>query len=58
MYREAKKVALDDFSKIAVGELSKTFLIELKDKMKHRYKLIKQQNEKIAEVSFPYLIKK
>jgi hypothetical protein len=41
MYREAKKAALDDFSKIAVGDLSKTFLIELKDKMKHRYKLIK-----------------
>ena len=28
-----------------------SFLIELKDKMNHKFKLIRQENEKIAEVS-------
>jgi hypothetical protein len=31
--------------------VAKSFLVELKDKMKHKFKLIKQENEKIAEVS-------
>jgi hypothetical protein len=51
LYREAKKSSLEDFSKTAVGDVSKGFLIELKDKMNHKFKLIRQENEKIAEVS-------
>ena len=33
-----------------MGDISKSFLVELKDKMKHKFKLVKQENEKIAEV--------
>jgi hypothetical protein len=51
IYREAKRNALEEFSKTAVGEVARSFLIELKDKMKHKFKMIKQENEKIAEVS-------
>jgi len=51
LYREAKKGALEEFTKTAVGDISKSFLIELKDKMKHKFKLIKQENENVAEVS-------
>ena len=51
IYREAKKNALEEFSKTAVGEVARGFLIELKDKMKHKFKMIKLENEKIAEVS-------
>jgi hypothetical protein len=45
---------LEEFSKTAVGDVAKSFLVELKDKMKHKFKLIKQENEKIAEVSMDY----
>jgi len=41
IYREAKRNALEEFSKTAVGEVARSFLIELKDKMKHKFKLIK-----------------
>lgn len=51
LYREAKRSSLDDFNRTAVGEVSKQFLVELKDKMKHKFKLIRTENEKIAEVS-------
>jgi hypothetical protein len=52
IYREAKRAATEEFAKTAVGDaIAKQFLVELKDKMKHKFKLIKQENEKIAEVS-------
>jgi hypothetical protein len=51
IYREAKRNALEEFAKTAVGEVARSFLIELKDKMKHKFKMIKAENEKIAEVS-------
>lgn len=47
---------MEDFQKTAVGDISKSFLVELKDKMKHKFKMIKQENEKIAEVSLYKLI--
>ena len=49
IYREAKRN--EEFAKTAVGEVARSFLIELKDKMKHKFKMIKAENEKIAEVS-------
>jgi hypothetical protein len=52
IYKECKRNSLEEFSKTAVGDVAKSFLIELKDKMNHKFKLIKQENEKIAEVSF------
>jgi hypothetical protein len=58
IYREAKRNALEEFSKTAVGEVARSFLIELKDKMKHKFKMIKQENEKIAEVSTRLINKK
>lgn len=51
IYKECKRNSLEEFSKTAVGDVAKSFLIELKDKMNHKFKLIKQENEKIAEVS-------
>ena len=51
IYKECKRNSLEEFSKTAVGDVAKSFLVELKDKMKHKFKLIKQENEKIAEVS-------
>ena len=37
-----------------MGDVSKAFLVELKDKMKHKFKLLKQENEKLAEVRAPF----
>jgi hypothetical protein len=34
IYTQAKKIALEEFGKVAVGEVSRQFLIELKDKIK------------------------
>ena len=34
IYTQAKKIALEEFAKVAVGEVSRQFLIELKDKIK------------------------
>lgn len=42
LYREAKRTSLEEFAKTAVGDtVSKAFLVELKDKMKHKFKVIK-----------------
>jgi hypothetical protein len=41
IYKEAKRAAIEEFSKTAVGEVAKGFLVELKDKMKHKFKMIK-----------------
>ena len=37
---------------MAVGEVQRKFLIELKDKMKQKFKYLKQENEKLSEVSW------
>lgn len=49
IYIDSKKVALEDFGKVAVGEVQKQFLAELKDKMKHKFNQIRLENEKVAE---------
>lgn len=49
IYKDARKIALEEFSKVAVGEVQRQFLVELKDKMKHKFKQVKMENEKIAE---------
>ena len=51
LYRESKRGALEEFQKTAVGDVAKSFLIELKDKMKKKFKQVKTENEKVAEVS-------
>ena len=51
IYQSSKKQALEEFNKIAVGEVQKKFLVELKDKFKQKYNQIRKENEKIAEVS-------
>ena len=42
---------MDEFGKVAVGEVQRQFLIELKDKIKHKYNQLRNENEKQAEVS-------
>ena len=42
---------MDEFGKVAVGEVQRQFLVELKDKIKHKFNQIRQENEKVAEVS-------
>lgn len=51
IYLDAKKLALDEFGKVAVGEVQRQYLVELKDKIKHKYNQIRAENEKVAEVS-------
>ena len=51
LYKDARKIGLEEFSKVAVGEVQRQFLIELKDKMKQKFKQIKMENEKLSEVS-------
>lgn len=51
IYREAKRIALEEFGKVAVGDVQKQFLVELKDKIKHKFNQIRLENEKVAEVS-------
>lgn len=41
IYDAAKKVALDNFSKVAVGEVKDQFMDDLKEKMKQKYNQIK-----------------
>ena len=52
IYQEAKRLCLEEFTKVAVGDVQKQYMVELKDKIKHKYNQIKQENEKVAEVSF------
>ncbi len=47
-------MALEDFSKVAVGEIQKQFLVELKDKMRHKYKQFRTENTKVSEVSIAW----
>lgn len=42
---------MEEFGKVAVGDVQKQFLVELKDKIKHKFNQIRQENEKVAEVS-------
>lgn len=51
MYKQTKKVSLDDFSKIAVGDIQKDYLNGLKEKMRNKYQQIRNENSKISEVS-------
>jgi len=46
---------MEEFSKVAVGEIQKQFLIELRDKIKHKFNMIRSENEKSCEVSFNFL---
>ena len=52
LYQISKRQALEEFSKVAVGEVQRSFLLELKDKIRGKYLHIKLENEKVAEVSF------
>ena len=51
IYHSSKKSALEEFGRVAVGEVQKQFLVELKDKFKHKFHQIRKENEKISEVS-------
>ena len=51
VYKEARKVAIEEFNKISVGEVSKQYMVELKDRMKQKFKQVKVENEKLSEVS-------
>ena len=42
---------MDEFGKVAVGEIQRQFLIELKDKIKHKFNQVRIENEKQSEVS-------
>ena len=37
IYHSSKKSALEEFGRVAVGEVQKQFLVELKDKFKHKF---------------------
>lgn len=43
---------MDEFGKVAVGEIQRQYLVELKDKIKHKYNQFRNENEKQAEVSW------
>lgn len=47
---------MEEFGKVAVGDVQKQFLVELKDKIKHKFNQIRQENEKVAEVSVIFKI--
>ncbi len=51
VYKEARKVAIEEFNKISVGDVSKQYMVELKDRMKQKFKQVKVENEKLSEVS-------
>jgi hypothetical protein len=51
LYIDAKKVAVEEFGKVAVGDVQKEFMDQLKDKIKRRFKAIREENERITEVS-------
>ena len=50
-YKEAKRYALEDFSKVAVGEIQREFLSNLKERMRNKYLQIKKENSKLSEVN-------
>ena len=45
IYNSAKKAAVDNFVKVAVGDVKEKFLDDLKEKMKQKYLNIKADNE-------------
>jgi len=49
LYKHSRALALDEFSKVAVGEVQKHYLFELKERIRHKFSLIKQENEKLSE---------
>jgi len=49
IYNSSKKVALDHFEKVAVGDVKAQYVEDLKEKMKQRYNLIKEDNDKYCE---------
>jgi hypothetical protein len=51
IYQDAKKQCLEEFGKVAIGDVSRHYLVELKDKIKHKFNQIRIENEKVAEVS-------
>ena len=36
LFSDAKKLAMESFSKVAVGDIQKKFLVELKEKLKNK----------------------
>jgi hypothetical protein len=49
LYTKCKKIALDNFQKVAVGDVKEKFFEDLKEKMKNKYLTIKQDNEHSCE---------
>ena len=49
MYQEIKKTSLEDFQKIAVGDIQKEYLNGLKEKMRGKYQQLRNENSKISE---------
>lgn len=45
----AKQNALDNFTKVAVGDVKEKFLDDLKEKMKQKFQQVKQDNEQSCE---------
>jgi hypothetical protein len=41
---------MEDFSKIAVGDIQKKYLEDLKDRMRNKYTQIRSENTKVSEV--------
>ena len=52
LYVEAKRSAMEGFSQVAVGEIRDEFLSQLKQKIRHKFNIVKSDNEKMAEVRF------
>jgi len=48
IYKDSRKIALEEFGKVAVGEVQKGFIVELKDRMQQKFKQFKQENERIS----------
>ena len=49
IYDAAKKAAIDNFSKVAVGEIKDQYMDDLKEKMKQKYNQVKQDNAQYCE---------
>ncbi len=49
IYNTAKKLATDNFIKVAVGDNKEKFLEDFKEKMKQKYMSIRQDNEQSCE---------
>lgn len=49
VYSAAKRKAVEHFQKIAVGDVKERFVDDLKEKMKQKFALVKQDNEHACE---------